>query len=237
MRKILLIGLAALSLSSIARADGFTVISSRAQQNPSDIIDWSQLGSDPSVFLTPQLVTTFSGNSALVGNTIGTNFLRVDEGSSWTGNFDFGETLVWTGPGASAGAGPGPFAIELANPVGSFGFSIQTDESGPFSVTVQVYDSSLNALFSQTFNGGVSNNLENGSALFVGLGDTTAVNIGAIVISTSSADASFANDFAIDDPSFTYATSPVPEPASILLLGSGLVGLAGVRRRWSNKLR
>lgn len=44
MKKILLLAIAVFSFSSIARADGFTVFSTRADQNPTDIIDWNQLG-------------------------------------------------------------------------------------------------------------------------------------------------------------------------------------------------
>jgi hypothetical protein len=226
MKKILLLAIAVFSFSSIARADGFTVFSTRADQNPTDIIDWNQLGPSGTSLTTPQLVSTFNGNPALVGNFGLTNFNRVDEGNGWIGNFDFGSALVWTGFGGGTG-GPGPFAMVLSVPVGSFGFDIQTNTYGAFNATVQAYDALGNLLFSDTL-GGVSTNLENGSALFFSLGDTTGVNISQIVISTD-----LGNDFAIDNPSFTYTTA-VPEPSSVLLLGSGLLGLVGIRRRKSS---
>ena len=233
VKKILLIAIAFFSLGALAKADNFTVFGSRAAQNPTDIIDWSQLGAASTTPLgTPQLVSTFEGNFALVGNTNGSDFLRVDEGNLWTGNFDYGETLVWTGNSNFGVGGLGPFAIELANPAGSVGFEIQADLYAPFTATVALFDPSLNPLGTFSFSG-VSNNLENGSALFVGLGDTSGVNIGAIEVSTNSGSGNpqWANDFAIDDPSFTYTTATTPEPGSILLFGSGLLGLAGVLRR------
>jgi hypothetical protein len=88
-------------LSAIALADNFQILPDRASQNPTDIIDWTQLG--PSTLVTgstissPQVVTTFNGNPVLVGNMNGGDFLRLDEGFGWLGNFDFGESLVWTG--------------------------------------------------------------------------------------------------------------------------------------------
>jgi hypothetical protein len=232
VKRFLQLALVTFSLSILANADSFVVIGSRADQNPTDIIDWNQLGPDGTLLTSPQAVSTFNGNSASVGNTTSTNFIRADQGTSWNGNFDFGESLIWTGNPAFTPAGPGPLELSLATAVQSFGFAIQADEFGAFGVDVQVFDAAHNLLTDQTFTGN-SDSSGNGSALFVGLGDTTGGNISDIVISTSSADASFANDFAIDDPSFTYGgTAPVPEPRSMAILLSALLGVAGVIRRF-----
>ncbi len=232
MKRILLIVIAVLSLSAVARADSFRRFNSRAGQNPTDFIDLSQLGPTGTILSTPQVVSTFEGNAALVGNINGTSFLRVDEGNGWRGNFDYGENLIWTGNSSVVGVGGiGPMGIALENPVGSFGFEIQTDLYGPFTATVEAFDINGHLLFGSTFSGH-SNGLENGSALFVGLGDTTGVNISEILISTSSGNPQFANDFAIDDPSFTYTTATAtPEPSSMFLMGSSLAVLAGILRR------
>lgn len=207
-----------IALSTVAMADVFQILPDRASQNPTDIIDWTQLGPSAvvtgSTLSTPQLVTTFNGNPVLVGNINGGDFLRLDEGFGWTGNFDYGESLVWTGNPSFGIGGGGPFAMELAIPVSSFGFNIQADHYGPFTAGVEVFDPLFNSLGLFTFNG-FSDGAENGSALFIGLTDLTAVNIGAIVISTDSGDPLWNNDFAINDPSFG-----TPEPASMVLVGT-----------------
>jgi hypothetical protein len=42
-------------------------------------------------------------------------------------------------------------------------------------------------------------------------------------------------DFIVDSVSLKITGSPVPVPAALWLLGSGLVGLAGLRRRYNQK--
>jgi hypothetical protein len=218
LKRSSLLFLLPIAFSATAMGDVFQILPDRASQNPTDIIDWTQLGPSAlftgSTIPTPQLVTTFNGNLVLVGNINGGDFLRLDEGFGWTGNFDFGESLVATGNPNFGFGGGGPFAMEFATPIASFGFNIQADLYGPFTAGVEVFDPFFSSLGLFTFNG-VSAGGENGSALFVGLTDLTAVNIGAIVISTDSGDPLWNNDFAINDPSFG-----TPEPASMVLIGT-----------------
>ena len=74
---------------------------------------------------------------------------------------------------------------------------------------------------------GVSNGNNDGSAIFMGIGDLTGPNIAKIVISDQGVGD--ANDFAIN--AVSLGTSTVPEPGSIMLLGTGLLGVAGALRR------
>ena len=233
-KKLLLLTIAVLCFASFASADSFVFYGSRAAQNPTDFIDLSQLpgAGNGSLVTSPQPVTSFLGNSALIGNTNGGQFLTVQESYTWLGNFDYGEYLAWTGnPNFGIGSG-GPFAIVLANPASSIGIGIQADLFGGFTAKISLFNTGGVLIYSNTFSG-VSNGSEAGDNLFVGLGDLTGVNIGAIVISTDSGanNPMFSNDFAVNDPSFTYAPIPTPEPGSLMLLGSGLLGVAGLVRR------
>ncbi len=238
MKKIfLLASIAMLCCAGVAYADNFVTYSSSAQQNPTDFIDWSQLGLDDTIsgltIPSPSPVLTAAGNPGLVGNTNLGDFLRVDVGLGWINSlFALGQHLVWTGNSNVVGSG-GPFEIALAVPVGSVGFGIEPNSFGPYTVRIDLYDVGGSSIGSVSFNENepfCGANCYQGDEAFVGVGDTTGVNIGFIVINTDIGDPMFDNDFAIGTPGFTYTTA-TPEPSSFVLICGGLVGMAGVIRR------
>jgi hypothetical protein len=210
--KISLVLVGFLCISGAARANIF-VIPDRVTQNPTDIIDWGQLGVATTTLASPQIVGTFNGNTVEVSN-VGGAMERLDEGNGWGGNFDFGETLLWT-HGAN-----GPMTLQFVNPVSSVGFDIQDVNFGRFLGILHVYDTS-NSLLGSLYLQGLSNSLENGSALFMGLGDTAGDTISSITIDTTS------DDFSIDDVSLT--TTPEPDFYRVVTLG--LLALVGAKLR------
>jgi hypothetical protein len=212
LKKILLIALAFFSLGALAYADSFTTYATRAQQNPSDIYDWGQFGPFGTPVFSPAGATSFNGLGATVSIAGSTMYTAVEECpgcgiGNWQGNFEIGENLLYTGN--LAGGGPGPLTVAFASGVSSVGFQIQDAFYGPFTATLQAFNGTtlLDTLVMQ----GVSNGNNDGSAIFMGIGDLTGPNITSIVISDQGVGD--ANDFAINALSIgiNSGTTPVQE--------------------------
>lgn len=143
--------------------------------------------------------------------------------------------------GARMAAGPDP-AVEsdgvdlaFAAPVAAFGFDHLSQSADGFSfTTIRVYDGGGNLVLSDTVPvsnvGGIGGGAP-GGADFYGVVATGGDVIGRVVITENDNDSQFPdNNIGFDSLRFSPVPPAVPEPASVALVGAGVVGLAGVRR-------
>lgn len=204
-----------LLVGSFVFADTFAIETSRTG---TDLVDWGQLG--PSFTVVPSPFTAVSnGGKTLTGND-GGNFERRDEGNGWDGIFTLGDHLLWNQDNGNA------IDIHFNNPIVNGGAQIQDDFFGLYMGCIQALGSfGASPVFCVSGNntGG-----DTGTAPFIGIVDLSGGNITDLIFTTDVGP----NATAINQLSFTPGSGPnVPEPASLALLGTGLVGLAGSMRK------
>ena len=187
-------------------------------------VDWCQnfgCSNDYTEYPTPQAWVAsdgvHTGTVGLVDTQQG--FYNLQDGTSWNGAFSSGMGLVYNG--ASFGNTPADIAVTFDQGETGVGAYIQANFFGPFTAAITLYDINYQPL--GTFETTGTSSYAPGTALFLGAWADTA---GEVYAAQFDVVDQFGNDdFAIGEVLTT------PEPASMGLIGAGLLGLVALARR------